>query len=125
MAAQTAIRAEILEDLEKLSEQRLSEVRDLVHALVASETPQILRFAADDPLGDVRRPGTKPRVVAASPEEALDEIRALLSEGRITEARNAALDAAQRFPEHAALRDAKTILCDGKARAGSYCGPLG
>jgi len=121
---QPAIRDQILDDLEKLPAELQRRVQELVHAMVvaaqvSAARHEILRFAVDDPLAAPRPPRPSDLPSEAGPEDVLDEIRALISDGQIVAARRLAIEAAARFPGHDEIRQARRVLNDGKATVGT------
>lgn len=70
-----------------------------------------------------RRPLTKATVAADEPPEAvLDEIRGCLRIGDVKAARELAVAAAARHPEHAEIRAAVRVLAEGKSYPASGTG---
>lgn len=121
---QPAIRNQILDDLEKLPAELQRRVQEIVHAMVLSaQDPsaphEVLRFTVDDPLTAPRPPRHSELRHDAPPEEILDEIRLLIADGQILLARRLAVEAADRFPDHEEIRQARHVLNDGKAAVGS------
>ncbi len=71
--------------------------------------------ARSSPAGGSSSRPTRRSEAGVAPGRALDEIRELLSHGDLPAARELAAAAACRHPDHQELRNAKRVLCDGKA----------
>ncbi len=81
----------------------------------------ILTKAAGETVSTTRRWTTRETPAAASPEELLDEIRALIASNDVRTARRLAAEAAERHPDDAELLNAHRILNTGRSysRAGA------